>query len=134
MILTSILPPLDTHTDTVATLIRGFLLQSHKNCFFVLDEKGRILACMGATQSISGYHEIELVGRYMDCLFTPHDQERVLLRVALYMALSSPAADECWHVRKDGSLFWGSGTYTAIRDEQGMVAGFIKSLRDRNRA
>ena len=125
---------MDTHTDHVATLIRGFLSQSHKNCFFVLDKRGCILACMGATQSISGYNEIELVGRYVDCLFTAQDQERALLRIELYMAQSSPAASECWHVRKDGSLFWGSGTYTAIRDEHGMVAGFIKSLRDRNRA
>ena len=42
------------------------------------------------------------------------------------------AEDERWHLRKDGSRFWGSGILTAVRDEAGRVVGYFKVLRDRS--
>jgi signal transduction histidine kinase len=33
-------------------------------------------------------------------------------------------------VRKDGSLFWGSGIVTRLRDESGQLQGFAKIMRD----
>jgi two-component system, chemotaxis family, CheB/CheR fusion protein len=39
------------------------------------------------------------------------------------------AEDERWHMRKDGSRFWGSGVLTRIDDPE--HPGFIKIMRDR---
>src|SRR5262249_54136976 len=41
------------------------------------------------------------------------------------------AGDDRWHVRKDGTRLWCSGTTTALRDEAGALRGFAKVLRDR---
>ena len=38
------------------------------------------------------------------------------------------AADERWHVKRDGSVFWASGQLTPLRD--GGVHGYLKILRD----
>jgi signal transduction histidine kinase len=40
------------------------------------------------------------------------------------------AADERWHIRHDGSRFYGSGVLTALRDAAGELRGFVKILRD----
>ncbi len=40
------------------------------------------------------------------------------------------SADERWHVRKDGSLLWGSGIMTALCNEDKTTKGFVKVLRD----
>jgi two-component system CheB/CheR fusion protein len=40
------------------------------------------------------------------------------------------ATNERWHVRKDGSRFWGSGSMLAMRDEKGDAVGLLKILRD----
>jgi two-component sensor histidine kinase len=39
--------------------------------------------------------------------------------------------DERWHLRKDDTQFWASGEMMALRDEDDIVIGFIKILRDR---
>ncbi len=41
------------------------------------------------------------------------------------------ADDERWHLRKDGSRFFASGTMTPLRAEDGRTVGFLKILRDR---
>jgi hypothetical protein len=41
------------------------------------------------------------------------------------------AADERWHVRKDGSEFWASGELMPLRREDGTRHGYVKILRDR---
>lgn len=38
--------------------------------------------------------------------------------------------DERWHLRKNGSRFWGFGILTALRDSGGIVKGYVKILRD----
>ena len=44
------------------------------------------------------------------------------------------AADEGWHLRKDGSCFWASGEMMPLRDRAGGHIGFLKILRDRTDA
>jgi signal transduction histidine kinase len=38
--------------------------------------------------------------------------------------------EEGWRVRKDGSLFWGSVTITALRNQNRSLRGFLKITRD----
>jgi PAS domain S-box-containing protein len=41
------------------------------------------------------------------------------------------AADERWHLRRDGSRFWASGLMTPMRDDADTLLGYLKILRDR---
>ena len=38
--------------------------------------------------------------------------------------------EERWHVRRDGSRFWGNGELRPIRDGAGAVVGYLKIMRD----
>jgi two-component sensor histidine kinase len=40
------------------------------------------------------------------------------------------AADERWHIRKDGSRFWASGSVRVLHDGKGRERGFLKIARD----
>jgi len=41
--------------------------------------------------------------------------------------------EERWHIRHDGSRFWGSGTLAAVRNQAGELLGFTKVMRDMTR-
>ena len=43
------------------------------------------------------------------------------------------AADERWHVRRDGARFFAAGVLVPKRDETGALLGFLKILHDRTR-
>ena len=40
------------------------------------------------------------------------------------------AADDRWHLRRDGSRFWATGMMTPLFDTTGELRGFLKILRD----
>ena len=65
----------------------------------------------------------------MDVLFTPEDREAGEPEAEARVALrDGRAADERWHMRKDGSRFYASGVLTPLGE--GGSLGFVKVLRD----
>lgn len=66
-----------------------------------------------------------------DLIFTPEDMAFDAageeMRAAAWHAV---APDERWHLKKDGSRFWGSGTMTSLHGPDGRVSGFVKVFRD----
>lgn len=97
----------------------------------LLDPKGTVVGWLCGAEDILGYTAAEMVGRPVSVLFTPEDLQRGLHRLELEMAgRDSAAQDDRWHVRKDGTRIWVSGSVTVVREAAG-VAGFIKVLRDR---
>jgi PAS domain S-box-containing protein len=73
----------------------------------------------------------EAVGKNGAMIFTPEDQERnAHLAEKAKAEGEGRAADERWHMRKDGSRLWGSGILTALYNEDGSTKGFVKILRD----
>src|SRR5688500_16314592 len=98
---------------------------------FLLDPDGRVAAWNAGAQRILGYAEAEILGQPASRFFTEDDvragEDEKELRTA---AETGRAGDDRWHVRKDGSRFWGSGVTTALRDERGGLRGFAKVLRD----
>ncbi len=45
-------------------------------------------------------------------------------------AATGRAEDERWHQRQDGTRLWASGIMTGLRDDAGLLCGYIKILRD----
>ena len=111
----------------------GLLLAStSETAVLVLSTEGEILGWRGAARRLFGYTTEEAVGMPISRLFTPEDVAAELDRQERELALSARRSeDDRWHVRKDGSRFWGSGVMEPILDVAGNVVALAKTLRDR---
>lgn len=90
---------------------------------------GRILTWNPGAARIFGYTEGEALGLHFGTIFTSSDlaagEERMELEFAWR---DGRVEDSRWHLRRDGSRFWGNGVAMAIRTEgQPMI---VKVLRD----
>ncbi|WP_238296716.1 PAS domain S-box protein, partial [Methylobacterium soli] len=99
------------------------------------DHEGRITAWNPGAERVLGWSAEEMIGQPTATFFTPED--RACDRPATEMrraAETGRAADERWHLRKDGSRFWASGELMPLRARDGTDLGFLKILRDRTAA
>ncbi|TDH59737.1 PAS domain S-box protein [Dankookia rubra] len=94
---------------------------------------GTITSWNSAAERVMGWSEDEAVGREARMIFTPEDQAANTCGQEMARARSSGrAADERWHIRKDGTRFWGSGSMTRLEDDEtGEHIGYVKIVRDR---
>ncbi len=98
---------------------------------FTTDMKGRITSWCPGAQTIFGYTEAEVAGEDAAILFAPEDREAGVPQKELETAHQKGcAADERWHIRKDGSRFWASGSVRVLHDGKGRERGFLKIARD----
>ncbi len=96
-----------------------------------LDPQGRFTRSSLGAERILGYQEAEILGQPGSIIFTPEDIQQGVDQQELETAVrEGRAEDERWHVRKDGTWFWGSGIVTPLRDEMGQLRGFSKIMRD----
>jgi two-component system, chemotaxis family, CheB/CheR fusion protein len=98
---------------------------------FMMDLEGRISTWNTGAERICGFKEHEAVGRPGSIIFVPEDRatsehERELDRARR----EGRSEDERWHMRKDGTRFWGSGVVTLTYDAEGQPFGFTKVMRD----
>ncbi|MEW5857831.1 MAG: PAS domain S-box protein [Cyanobacteriota bacterium] len=108
------------------------LLENVKDyAIFFLDTERRITRWNSGAERILGYKEAEILGQHGSIIFTPEDREKGADKREIDKAEAEGRAEnERWHVRKDGSRFWGSGIVTPLRDETGQLRGFAKIMRD----
>ncbi|MBD2740416.1 PAS domain S-box protein [Coleofasciculus sp. FACHB-1120] len=108
------------------------LLENMKDyAIFFLDLEGCVIKWGAGAERILGYQEAEILGKSGSIIFTPEDRDRGDDEKELGKALREGRAEnERWHVRKDGSRFWGSGIVTSLRDENGQLQGLAKIMRD----
>ena len=98
---------------------------------FMVDVEGHIATWNTGAEGLFGYTEQEAYGLPVARIFTEEDRTSGLPEEELATAARrGKAADERWHVRKDGSRFWASGVMTALRGPDGSLRGFAKILRD----
>ncbi len=91
--------------------------------------EGRIEIWNPGAERMFGYTASEAVGQSIAMIFTPEDRERdVHLEEMTRARATGHAADERWHLHKDGSRFYVSGVLTALRD--GGLLGYAKIARD----
>jgi len=95
-----------------------------------LDSQGRVTSWNAGAELLFGYAESEMLGQHYGRLFVPEEQasgepERELR----HAREEGRALDERWHMRKDGSRFYCSGTTTPIVD-RGAGQGYAKIARD----
>ncbi|WBO20674.1 PAS domain S-box protein [Sphingomonas abietis] len=104
---------------------------SQGQAIYMLDPAGRVTIWNKGAERLKGWTEEEVVGR-SGAIFYPAEA----------IAAGKPEADltraryerrfeeEDWRVRKDGSEFLASISFTALQDETGTLRGFAKYVSD----
>src|ERR1700678_654972 len=98
---------------------------------FMMDPQGQILSWNAGAERIKGYSAEEIIGHTFSCFFPPEDIERGRPEEVLRMTAASGRREEQgMRVRKDGSRFLASVTFTALRDSAGNLRGFSEFSHD----
>jgi two-component system CheB/CheR fusion protein len=96
-----------------------------------MDLERRVTTWNSGAQAILGYSREEILGHPGDLIFTAEDRAHGAPEEEARTALAEGRAfDERWHVRKDGTQFWGNGVMMPMHDPQGEPIGFAKIFRD----
>jgi PAS domain S-box-containing protein len=84
-------------------------------------------------EKLLGWCEDEVVGEDAFRIWTVEDRQSGVPESEMDGARrTGRAEDERWHVRKDGTRFWGSGLMMRFEDAvKGNYVGYLKILRDR---
>ena len=99
---------------------------------FTIDREGWITSWNAGARRVLEFEEKDILGKRLDVIFTAEDRARGLLGLEMGRALmNGKTQHEHWHLRKDGSRFWGSGMLMTLKDENGQHLGFLKILGDR---
>lgn len=125
-------PPEHFDTDLVRTVLETFYVNGISEAIIVLDPQGIIRGWPKSAQELLGYTAEEAVGEPISRIFVPGDLQRKIDRYELEVARKDGyAEDDRWHLRKDGTRAWVTGTMSAVRDASGTIRGFVKIMRDR---
>ena len=95
-----------------------------------LDTDLRVTSWNTGGQRLLGWAADEILGQPGELLFVPEDRTSNVPAMEARTAVSEGrATDERWHLRKDGSRFWGAGLMMPLRDGD-RLEGFVKIMRD----
>jgi PAS domain S-box-containing protein len=98
---------------------------------FMLGADGNVASWNKGAEQIKGYSREEIVGEHFSVFYTVQDRARGKPERDLSRAVHDGRFEgEAQSVRKDGSEFWGNIVLSAVRDETGSLAGFVKVTRD----
>ncbi|NDQ55531.1 MAG: PAS domain S-box protein [Acidipila sp.] len=98
---------------------------------FMMDPEGKILSWNAGAERIKGYKAEQIIGSNFSCFFPPEDVEQGKPKEVLRIAAASGRHEEqVMRVRKDGSRFLASVTFTALRDSAGNLRGFSEFSHD----
>jgi len=96
-----------------------------------LDVDGRVATWNAGAERIKGYTAEQIIGRHFSVFFNSEDLVAGKPAKELEVAQrEGRVEDEGWRVRKDGSLFWANVIVTALRNDDGELAGYAKITRD----
>ncbi len=95
------------------------------------DADGDVTDWDDAASRLFGWSAEEMRGVPVDLLYVPEDRAAGRAQVETDGALRGGRdQSEAWHVRKDGSRFWGSCETMPMRDGAGAPGGVLRLIRD----
>ncbi|NPD65941.1 PAS domain S-box protein [Lichenicola cladoniae] len=93
---------------------------------------GRVTDWNIGAEHVFGWSRQEMHGEPIDRIFTPEDRAARHPEQEMRQSLElGRSIGERWHVRRDGTRFWGNGEMMPLRDASGTHLGFLEILRDR---
>ena len=98
---------------------------------FMMDPRGNVVSWNAGAERIKGYRADQIIGRSFSCFFPAEDIERGRPEDVLRLTAANGRHEEQGlRVRKDGSRFLASLTFTALRDPAGNLRGFSEFSHD----
>jgi PAS domain S-box-containing protein len=98
---------------------------------FLLDTSGRVATWNKAAEQMIGYGADEIIGKHFGIFYRPDERRTGEPNRALEWAVQKGKREvEGWRIKKNGTLFFVTGSVTAIRDSSGNLAGFANVVRD----
>jgi PAS domain S-box-containing protein len=113
-------------------LLSAILESAIDYAIITADLEGTITSWNAGATNVLGWTEAEAVGQPFHIIFTPEDRAKGSPSLEMRQALTNGhAKDERWHLHRDGSVFWGQGEVTPLKNADGAIIGFLKILRNR---
>jgi PAS domain S-box-containing protein len=101
------------------------------HALILLDKHGKITTWNSGGLAVTGYQEAEVLHQHIDILFPDMDRVQGAAEQELRQAELLERIDlERWLLRKDGAMFWASGSVSALRYPDGSMRGYAKIIRD----
>ena len=98
---------------------------------FLLDTAGRVASWNKAAEHMIGYTADEIIGKHFGIFYRPDERRAGEPNRALEWAIQKGKHDvEGWRIKKNGTLFFVTGSVTSIRDNSGNLIGFANVVRD----
>jgi PAS domain S-box-containing protein len=98
---------------------------------FMVDPQGTVISWNAGAERIKGYKADEIIGQNFSCFFPTEDikqgKPEQILRIT---AANGQHLEQGMRIRKDGSRFLASVTFTALRDPAGKLRGFSEFSHD----
>jgi PAS domain S-box-containing protein len=109
------------------TLIEGVV----DYAIFVVDPAGRVASWNSAAQKIMGYSADEIVGKHFGMFYRPDERRAGEPNRALELAIQHGKHEtEGWRIKKNGALFFVTGSISSMRNDDGNLMGFFNVIRD----
>jgi PAS domain S-box-containing protein len=136
---TAALAALNTRLAAAEERQRLILESATDHAIFAIGPSGRIASWNAGARNLLGWDAPDAINMDAAAIFTPEDRLAEAPEREKREALAKGRAlDERWHVRRDGSRFWGEGLLLPLRGgaagnggADGQQASFLKILRDR---
>jgi len=111
---------------------RRLIIQNVRDfAIFSMDVNGRVTLWNPGAERIFGHTSRDMIGNRTDVIFVPEERAAGKPEQELTEARESGRArDERWHLRKDGTRLFVSGTVVPLRDRDGTLRGFTKVAKD----
>jgi PAS domain S-box-containing protein len=101
------------------------------HAFVALDADGRVARWNRGAERVMGWRAEDILGQSSARFYTPEDVVNGIPEWERAQAAEhGHIQEERWHIRRDGTRFWGSGTLAAVRNQAGELVGFTKVMRD----
>jgi diguanylate cyclase (GGDEF)-like protein/PAS domain S-box-containing protein len=98
---------------------------------YVMDCEGRLTAWNRSIERIGGWHKGDVEARHIRDFFLSDDAAPIRVDSLLAVARRDGSAEaEGWRRRRDGSRFWASTTFTALKDDKEEVWAIVGISRD----
>jgi PAS domain S-box-containing protein len=105
-----------------------------KYAIISMDIDGKVTSWSVGAENVLGWREEEMLGKDISRIFTPEDLAVERPGAEMHAAMQAGwGDDERWHMRANGERFRASGMMSPLHDEEGIVVGFVKILRDRTK-
>lgn len=98
---------------------------------FTVDNDLKINSWSSGSTQLFQYGVEEIMGKGFEVIFTEEDKKNNVPKTEIAKALKNgKAADNRWHIRKDGSKFYAFGLVYPVTGLDGEIIGYVKILRD----